>query len=154
MRNKHGHLSLAVGERLGDLPGCKHQPSGRVEYEIDRLIRRRQPYRAQHRLRVLDIDVTLHRHTEDARAFLPVNHRDHARLPFGLKLLQHARAAGLCIRRAAEDDQERDQDKEQPETEPRNVGKGEPDTADIHLFHIDLPVSFHVTRNLAPFSPR
>ena len=81
-----------IDECVGDLFGGEHQSTRRVQDEIDRLIRRRQPDRAQHRLGVLDVDELRNRNAEQADGFLAVDHRDDARVALLLKLVEERSA--------------------------------------------------------------
>jgi hypothetical protein len=75
MWNKHRHLAFMGRQRAGNLFGRKDQSTGCVKDELNRLIVRRQAYRAQYRFRVFDIDIAGYLNTENALTFLTVYER-------------------------------------------------------------------------------
>ncbi len=64
-----------------------------MQEDVDRPVVRRHPDRAQHRLRVLDVDEAEERDAQEPDRFLAVDECDHARSPFLLERPERAHAA-------------------------------------------------------------
>ncbi len=120
MRHEHGHLALALDQRLRDLFRGEHQAAGRVQDDVDRLLRGGEADGAQHGLGIVDADAVRDRNAEEARAFLAVDHCDHPGIALPLELAERGRALPVDPARAGELQQD-DDGEQQPERGAREI---------------------------------
>src|SRR5206468_1537035 len=83
-----GHLSLMALQRERDLLRSEDESSGRVNDQVDRHVRRGEPYRAEHLLGILDVDVARDREPQKAHRLLAMDHRDESRPPALLECVE------------------------------------------------------------------
>jgi hypothetical protein len=76
---------LCSTKALAICSAARTNPPGGVKNQINRLIFGREPDRAEHGLRILDVDITAYRNAQQADGLLAMNHRDHPGLPLVLK---------------------------------------------------------------------
>ena len=91
MRHQHGDLCLVTTERAGDLQRREDEASGCVEDDVQRYVVSGHLDRAQHLFRVVHIDVTHDRKSQELHRLLTVHEQDDPRvpLPFELRNLSH-----------------------------------------------------------------
>ena len=69
-----------------DLQRGQHQPTRRVQHDIERDSRISEVDGAQHFLRVVHVDIAKYRKAEEAHRLLPVHQQDDAGVPLALDL--------------------------------------------------------------------